>query len=536
MRNVVKCLVALTLVTSAGCVVKVNGKVQTWGLDGEKTEGAKPDGSATPGANTDELAAALAAGATPSGKSVELKPNFGPNPMVVGTFATKGEVNVRKQPHGVENCSGFVGETPAAIIKFTSSMKQTRISAPGAKLIVAEFGDHKYICDDSYSGTPSVMLNPEWPAGDDIKIYVGGGEDKAYTYQVKVEDETRPVDILWKDKGKQVELAEVPKEPLVYTEKTLKEPGTKGRCGDSFFRENPDVVFNLKRPLGDMWIDVRSAKPIDVQLVGPLNESGRNYPTRCGSGDQFNFGRMEAGTYGLRIGTRASGEEVLYHMVVRGKDTKMNPVMPPTTFPDDATVEESDITYHFPQLSTSQAQQDANREPLFLATPKQIYVFPKFNMDSSVAQAIGVTGDKTKLEYPKENEPMLLVANGRVMGADGAQFSVNMKDLQANPGAAIVIPAAPRNNEMSFDAALNMKGPEDAKAIAAYEKVVAAEDACSNRPRSWWEAGADAQCASFYTATDKARAALEVTLAKSRKARRATSLAKLKTRLETIFK
>ena len=536
MRSNVGYLLAAIVVMTSGCVVKVNGQVHKFGLDGEeKTEKTGDDKKSD---NPDDLAAALAAGASSSGKSVELKPSFGPNPLVIGNFATKAEVSIREQPHGVENCSGYVGEAPAAIIKFTGAMKQTRISAPGAGLIVAEFGNKKYICNSSYGNdTPSVMLDPEWPANDEIKVYVGGSsKDKGYTYQVKVEDEARPVDILWKDKGKQVELAEVPKESLVFSEMTVKEPGAKGRCGSSYFRETPDIVFNLKRPLGDMYIDVRSAKPLDVQLVGPLNESGRNYPTRCGSNDQFSMGRMEAGIYGLRIGTEAPSAEVLYHVVVRGKDTKMNPLMPPAKFVTEATVQESDVAYHFPQLSTSEAQKDASREPLFLATPKPIFIFPKFNMDSSVAQAIGVTGDKSKLEYPKENEPMLLVANGRVMGADGAQYSVNMKDMQADPGGAIAIPAAPRNNDMAFDAALNMKGPEDAKAIAVYDKVVAAEDACSNRPRSWWEAGADAQCASFYTATDKARAALEVTLAKNRKARRAASLAKLKTRLETLFK
>ena len=175
----------------------------------------------------------------------------------------------------ISNCSGYVGESPAATIKFTSAMKNTRISAPGAALIVAEFGDRKYICDEGgYNNeAPSVMLNPEWPA-DDIKIFVGGRKDQTYNYQIKVEDETRPIDILWKGKVKTIDMAEIPKEPVVVSELTTKDSGVKGRCGDSYFRDTPDMAFSLKRPLGDITFDVRSAKPVDVEIVRDLVRAG----------------------------------------------------------------------------------------------------------------------------------------------------------------------------------------------------------------------------------------------------------------------
>lgn len=543
MNNVVRCLIGLTVIVTSGCVVKVNGKVHKFGLDGEeKVEDPNKKGETKPGdVNPDELAAQLAAGTTPTGQSVTLKSDFAPNPNVVGTFSSKAEVSISGQPHGISNCSGYVGDSPAATIKFTGGMKNTRISAPGASLIVAEFGDRKYICDEGgYDSAPSVMLNPEWPGNDDIKIFVGGRKDQTYNYSIKVEDETRPIDILWKGKIKTIDVAEVPKDAVVVSELTVKETGVKGRCGQSYFRETPDLAFQLKRPLGDMSIEVRSAKAIDVLIVGPLTDDGRKSPTHCGSDDRTQWNRMEAGLYGVYIGTEAPNSEVLYHVVMRGKETSRNPVFPPTKFVDAATVDESVITWHFPQLGVSDAENsDANREALFLTSPKPVFVFPKFNMDKSVAQILGgaATNDAAKNEYPKENEPLLLLnKNGYVMGADGALFQVNMKDLQADPGGNLVIPAAPRNTGLSFERALAAKGPEDAKAVTAYEKAQKATQACYDRQRSSYEGGFENACVGLEKAEQKAKETLEKELAKNRVARRAASLAKVKPRLETLFK
>jgi hypothetical protein len=148
-----------------------------------------------------------------------------------------------------------------------------------------------------------------------------------------------------------------------------------------------------------------------------------------------------------------------------------------------------------------------------------------------------MNGDRSKAEYPKENEPLLLLdRNGHVMGADGAEFRVTAKDLQADPGGAASVPAAPRNSTLSFEAALAAQGPEDAKAVAAWQKAQKAEQTCHDRQSSSVEGGFENACAGMEKASDKAKETLEKELTKNRLARRAASLAKLKTRLETLFK
>lgn len=552
MEKRVRFVIGFATLVAAGCTVKVNGQVHKFGVSGEEEK--KPEGAAgasgggTSGgdaANPDALVAELSGAATPAGQTVTLKPDFAPNPTVVGTFSTKAEANIRDQPHGVNRCSGFVGEQATAVIKLTSAMKNTRISAPGARLIVAEMADRQYTCDEqSYDDrAPSVMLD-EWPAGD-IRIFVGGRkEGEVYNYELRVEDQKRPLDITWKDKVKATEIPELPKDPIVITQSTPKEAGRKGsRCGNAYFHEVPDVVFSLKRPLGDMSIEVRSAKGIDVELVGPLNESGRDLPTNCGNDNRIGFSRMEAGIYGLRIGTDKAGEEALFHVVVRGKDTTRNPTLPPSKFQDAIALEESVVTWHYPQLTAQDMEtSEANREAIFLSAPKELFVFPKFNMDKSVAEVLGGSGssrDKNAPapEYPKENEPLLLLQkSGVVMAADGAMFRVNMKDLQADPGGAVALPAAPRNTWLSFDQALRSKGPEDAKAVAAWEKAEKDVDACESRARNNIEATFESLCSSVQKAAEKKKEALEKELAKNRAARRAASLGKVKPRVEGLFK
>lgn len=553
MRNAVYKVVCLGLIAASGCVVTVNGKKHVYGLNGEEKQpedgkqGAKGDGKQGGTPSVDELAAAVAAGATtPAGQSVTLKPDFAPNPSSLGTFSTRADVNVYDQPHGATSCSGYVGDGPAAIVTFTSAMRETRISAPGARLILAEMPDRKYVCKESYGDdAPSVKLD-EWPAGSPIKLYAGGRKGESYNYELRVEDEKRPLDIAWKDKVKPVELGEVPKDPIIVSEITSSKPGSKSaHCDSGYFHEVPEMALLLKRPLGDMSIEVRSAKRIAVQLVGPMTENGRNIPTRCMNDDRASFGRMEAGLYALRIGTEASGQEVLYHIVVRGKDTSRNPVAAPSKFADTIALEESVTSWHFPQLTMSDAEAgDANREALFMAAPKALFVFPKFNMDKSVASIVGASNgssDKSKSppapELPRENEPLLLLdRSGYVMAADGSFFRVNMKDLQADPGGAISVPAAPRNTGLTFERALAGKGPEDAKAVAAYEKAEKAVDTCHDRQNSSVEGGFEGACTGLEKAAERSKDALEKELAKNRIARRSASLGKIKTRLETLFK
>lgn len=543
MKKRVRFVIGLATFIAAGCTVKVNGQVRKFGITGEEEK--KPEGTpaSSGSANPDDLVAELASGKTPTGQSVTLKADFSPNPTVIGSFSTKAEANVYEQPHGVSRCSGYVGEQATAVLKLTSPMKNTRISAPGARLIVAELANRQYTCDEeSYGdGAPSVMLD-EWPAGE-ITIFVGGKKDETYNYQLKVEDEKRPLDIPWKD-NKSTEIAEVPKDPIIMTQTTPAAAGQRGgRCGDGYYHDAPDLVFSLKRPLGDMSIEVRSAKPIDVQLVGPLNDTGRNLPVHCGNDNRIGFNRMEAGIYGLKIGTDKPGDESLFHVVIRSKDTSRNPTLAPSKFADKIALEESVVMWHYPQLTQQDMEtSDANREAIFLSAPKELFVFPKFNMDKSVAEVVGAgSGSKDKNapapEYPKENEPLLLLnKNGLVVGADGAVFRVNMKDLQADPTGAVVLPAAPRNTWLPFDQAVRAKGPEDEKAYSAWQKAEKDVTSCEDRARNNVEATFESLCSSVQKAADKKKEALEKELSKNRTARRAASLGKIKPRVDGLFK
>lgn len=581
MRNTVRFLIGFAVVATAGCTVKVNGEVHKFGLSGEDE---KKKAGETGAADTDALAAELAGGAAASGatQSFTLNPDYTPNPKILSNLVVTATESLDKAPHGVSRCNGYVGETPAAVVSLPSGLRKARISAPGAEVIVAEFGDRKYVCDETQTtnGVPSVMMD-EWPSGE-MRLFVGGRKDKTFKYEIRIEDEVRPVDILWKSKVKAIDLAELPKDPILISEITpalaaFKEPNG---CSNSAFREVPDVAFELKRPLTDVTIEVRSAKPVNVMLVGPLTETGRDIRRNCFNDDRSTMNRMEAGMYGLKIGTESPGAQVLYHVVVRGKDTSRNPVQAPLKFAEIIDLKESVITWHYPQLNTDDLEKsDPNRESLFLSAPGALFVFPKFNLDKTVADAVGftdITGNRDEkstntpkdakplpaADYPKENEPLLLLKdNGAVMAADGSVFKVDMKDLAADPGGAIAIPTVARNASISFNRSLELKGPEDAKAIATFEKAQKDFEACQNRINNAASAKIDSIRATGYWRTqgsqidavndaadrqiesscrpkdlEKKKEALWAELAKTRTARRTASLAKIKPRLEATIK
>lgn len=575
MRTFNRLFIGFVVFITAGCTVKVNGEVHKFGVSGSEEEKKPGEQGAT---DTDKLAAELAGGgaATESTQSVTLKADFAPNPQVIPNLAVKVTDSIDKAPHGVSKCYGYVGESPSAVLTLPQGLKKARISAPGGELIVAEFGDRKYVCDETQSigETPSVMMD-EWPSGE-VKLFVGGGQGKSFKYSIRIEDETRPVDVLWKSKVKAIDLAEIPKDPIIISEMTPATPGFKdsrGSCYQGFFHEIPEMAFELKRPLTDVTIEVRSAKPVQVAVLGPLTESGRDIRSSCFNDDRNTYSRMEAGFYGLKIGPEAQGE-VLYHVIIRGKETSRNPIQPPLKFAEQISLEQSVIMWHYPQLDLKDVEtSDANREALFLSAPKALFVFPKFNLDKTVASASGHanmdgrTGEKDLQglpapEFPKENEPLLLLNNsGYVMAADGALFKVNMKDMVADPGGAVALPATARNPTISFSQALAARGPEDAKAIAAYEKAQKDLTACENRINDAANARIDsikatgywrtqgAQIAAANEAADrqiestckpkalvKKQEALWAELAKTRTARRNASVAKTKPRVEALFK
>jgi hypothetical protein len=263
--------------------------------------------------------------------------------------------------------------------------------------------------------------------------------------------------------------------------------------------------------------------------------------------------------------------------VVRGKGTALDPRTAPAKFPELVPLEQRVVTGHFPLLDDDDAHDsDPTREWLFMTAPKQLFVFPKYDLDGKVAKLYATAKrggysyssgkspwhPKAPAEaFPKANEPLLLLASGQALAADGSIFNVEMKDVTDKPSGAVVIPASARNPHLTWDHAVHARGPEDDKVYQAYEKAVKDYDACNDRvwkpaekqieairARPWWQQSEgqiqqikDAASASVDRtckpdALEKKKEDTWMELMKSRSARRDAALGRVKVRIEALFK
>lgn len=570
------------LVVLSGCTVSVNGKTKTYGLSdlmgssSEKSEEAKSEsggsgsGSASgaSGKDDDDDAAPRSSDT----KNVAVKNGFHPNPIVVDGFAGKATVGTDK--HGVRSgCDGYVMEDPAVVLDVESETSDLELSAPGAGVILAESGG-KYWCDTPMSIGQVPRIKPTGLPAGKIKLYIGelhSGQN--IKFSVRVEDTKRAIDLAWRDKVKPVAITEDLKEPLIVTQST---PATKGmrddrsfHCGKGYYHDTPDFAFELKRPITDLQLDFRSShlEQLDVELIGPVPDNGRNLPSRCIENVPQGFGRLEPGLYVLRVGPQENAASWLYHLVLTSKGATRDPKTMPSKFAENVPLAERVVTGHFPILTMDDVHDsDATREWLFMNAPKQLFVYPKYDLDAKVAHVYGAARrggyttnsfhPKVGAEaYPKANEPLLLIGRGQVLAADGSLFNVDMKDLADKPSGAAVLPSASRNPHLTWDHALYARAPEDEKAIAAYEKAKKDYDACEDRlwkpaekqidairARPWWQqsegqiqqikdatnAAVDRTCKP--DALEQKRLDTWAGLMKSRSARRDASLAKIKAR------
>jgi hypothetical protein len=558
----------------AGCAVNVNGKTYGFGdlVGGGSSEAAKNEAENSDG---EKSSGGGKSAKDDDGKkastetlSSTLKPDFHPNPA---EFLVAGQATVSVDKHGTKGCDGYVADDPSVVLDLSSSMKNVQISAKGAGVLLAEF-DGKYVCDSPYSvgTTPKVQLD-EWPAGK-VKIYVGQyNSNSKFKATVRVEDIKRPIDLPWKNGLKPIQIAENPKEAIVFTSKTPAEKGWKPefRCNDGHFHDKPDFAFELTRPLTDIQIDFRSPdlKNIELTIDGPIPDSGRDIPGRCLENVPATMGRMEPGLYVARVGPHENASVMQYSLIITGKDTKRDPKTLPSSFAASVPLEQRGLTGHFPLLDREDIyKSDEVREWLFANAPKQLFVFAKYDLDGAVAKAWGADGgDMPKglpaLAYPKANEPLLVIEGGRVLAADGSIYDVNFKDLADKPSGAVAFPDAARNPQTRWDSARDMKATEDDAVWKSWEKANKDYEACENRingpanaqidaikARPWWQqsqgmidqindradAAIEAQCKPKNL--DKKKQDTWLALMNSRTTRRTAQLGRVKGRVADLFK
>ena len=199
-------------VALAGCnLIQINGKP----LGGEQLE--RPGQAATGPAAGGATGATGAAAAPPvtTTQAVAVKVDFRPNPIVVDNLGGGAEADLFSRFGIREGCEGYVTEQPGAVLAFDHPMSNVTITAPGAAVLYARFGD-RYLCasPNSIGETPTLTM-ATWPAGK-VELYAGHyNEHTRIRYAIEIEDTSRSRDLGWSRDGGAIALRALPTKPII---------------------------------------------------------------------------------------------------------------------------------------------------------------------------------------------------------------------------------------------------------------------------------------------------------------------------------
>ncbi len=244
-------------------------------------------------------------------------------------------------------------------------------------------------------------------------------------------------------------------------------------------RIEPDLVFEVERPVDNLVVETRSPKEYSAYLVGPIKAGApQKYPVGgAGTNAARQNARLEPGTYVVKLcdftGAEYDATIALYYWT-----TPMNPGSL-AKVPSEVPIAERNAYYYFPEAPHGHLKdRDTVRAAVYEAAPRQLFVFPKFDLDEKSAKAFH--GGKT-VEGPRKDEPLLKVDKDFYVSADAELFRISADYIVARPLGPPQVPARVRNNELEIDDAINSAGPEDQAAVAAFTRGRQSFEECKKR-------------------------------------------------------
>lgn len=425
------------------------------------------------------LALPVTAQAAPS---VTLRPAFSPNPTQI-----RGRTQPRDQPmrrvfRTKSNCSGYAAARPDAVVYLPKGLGRATMRFRGMGSVYVQLPNNRYIC-----GRSKITLS-QWPAGRvAIRSYsYWGRRNQVDNFTITIEDPTRPRNLGWKKNLQKITLTKHLDKPILLSGISRNHGSIRARwtrnCNYVKVPAQPVMLLKVDRPLTTIQYRLVSNGKARVVLLGPLNRTNRNIPTRCPGGGSL--GRLEPGTYAVKVGYYAAyghrPKPTAYTLMLRTANTKVSPLTPVANIPTGLAVRERDVTRYYPQLPKGFWRSTAMLQALFAVAPKQLFVYAAFDFDRESAKTI--PWQRAGDTYPRKNEPLLVYANRWVVAADGSTWSVKRYNyLKTSPAGAISLPRKARNTYQKYRKALDNAGPKDRRSIKRYSQAVKRNGRCAER-------------------------------------------------------
>ncbi len=483
-------VVVSAILAAAGC-----GAVKIKGLGGPGSSSSRssapaassgPPTAATPTATSKTSAPAVPAGGKPA-HVIRLAPGFA-NPTHVPGFVAR--TPMRSFNLGLD-CDARYAEQPVAIVELARPTKKLQLTASGAGAVAIVFDGTGACGVSNYSNQPAVVMLDEWPAGK-AAIYVGDtSQDRELKVALQFEELGRGVDVGWDkdDKIQRVKLGGLPDKPIVVHVAggaPRKYASLGSGCSSASFRAQPDFVLEATAPLVGLELGVRSTEH-SILVIGPVTADGRNIPQRCmQQRDEYGFGRLEPGIYGISLGGDEGPGPNYSNLVVTSSTTPAAPTALAPVVPAKLSLFERSIMVHFPQLGEELYKTDDTRFGVLAAAPRRLFVYVARDLDARSASLIGIgdnefwpEGQAPARALPVQNEPVLLIGGSHILTMDGNLFAIDARDLAPAPSGEPRLPEAARNPEASFQFSKHVADASGAKLVKDYDASSEAYQACN---------------------------------------------------------
>jgi hypothetical protein len=431
--------------------------------------------------------AAAPAPASPT-KTVKLEAGF-PNPMVM--TGLEGATTRDAAKFGLANCTGWVTMSPLVSLDLPKPIKGLKVSSAGASVMVVIIGQAG-LCKVAAANESPAMVMDEWPAGKS-DIFLGSPAMQNAKFTLQIEDVNRPMEISWaKDTSiPRVKIDALPAKPLVRSIALVDSPRNATVGCEGLFRDKPEMILDLSAPIAGLRLAARSPTNLRFLVEGPIAKDARNLPVRCSKAfnNEASLGKLEAGSYAIYGGVEKGAGPTFINYVVSGPNTILEPASAAPTIPDKLPLADRSLLIHFPMLKLEDmTASDDVRALMFQTAPAQLFVFAgrDFDKDSATlvewnkedAGPLWPTTPVPPVDFPKKNEPLLLLGTGAVLTVDGLVFKVDVKDLVAEKPAALAFPKAARDPQVSEGHAFSSKATEDDSTVSSFRKLADKWDTC----------------------------------------------------------
>lgn len=239
---------------------------------------------------------------------------------------------------------------------------------------------------------------------------------------------------------------------------------------------DPDFLLVSNKPLQDVTMSLLwGRKPQHLHVYGPLEEKNADSNPRCSAqgyraNNTHQFDVFE-GTYAVWVGDgqRADGVGSDYRVLLRRDHVAINPLTAFAPVPAQIDMHERAYRNHYPFFTGT----PKNWELLFTRAPRQLFVFARVEI-------------RQRQTHVRAGEPLVVGSWGRDMAwvrhHDGSRSRVKTKLLTSTWPSSLWLPTKPTFKKTpNLKTAIRYSGPEDRKAIAAYEKVEARYVKCFGR-------------------------------------------------------